>query len=165
MDCLTWNFNSTQNETKHLATHQGLGRAQGMVNYSHYPSHDGMAQIIRDELCPWSTALLKQLTVTQFVNKFSAVYWTWIFTTKFTKSHYWTLYCARWIQVTLTPYHFKIHSDIILPHMPFTDDKGSKYLWNISQFLTDYIVQHLKRQSSSNINIFETLVPYCDICN
>jgi hypothetical protein len=34
------------------------------------------------------------------------------------------------------------------------DDGGSKHLWNINQFLLDYVVQHPRKHSLSTIKLF-----------
>jgi hypothetical protein len=34
------------------------------------------------------------------------------------------------------------------------DDGGSKHLWNVNQFVPDYVVQHVRRQLPSSIILF-----------
>jgi hypothetical protein len=36
-----------------------------------------------------------------------------------------------------------------------SDDRGSKLIWNVGQFQTDYTVQHLRRQSTSYSSLWE----------
>jgi hypothetical protein len=48
----------------------------------------------------WGRALLESLTVTQLVNKFSALYRAIRFITVFTTGHHWSLSWARWTQST-----------------------------------------------------------------
>jgi hypothetical protein len=51
-------------------------------------------------LTPWSTIILKKLTVTQLVKKFPTFYGMKRFITVFTRAHHWSLFWARWIQST-----------------------------------------------------------------
>jgi len=50
--------------------------------------------------CAWSRVLLKKLTVTQLVKKFSTFYGTWWFITMFTRACCWSLSWVRCIQST-----------------------------------------------------------------
>jgi hypothetical protein len=60
-----------------------------------------------------------------------------------------------WVQVQSPDYfHVKIEQDmkmcLLPPSSGLPDDGGSNHLWNIGQFIPDYMVQHPRRQSSSN---------------
>jgi len=51
---------------------------------------------------PWASVLLEELTVTQLLKKFPAVYGTRKFITVFKRDRHWPLFWARWIQPTLS---------------------------------------------------------------
>jgi hypothetical protein len=51
-------------------------------------------------LNPWNRILLKKLIVAQLVMKLNAFYCTWTFITVFTRTCYWFLSWAKWIEST-----------------------------------------------------------------
>jgi hypothetical protein len=78
--------------------------------------------------------VLVKLIVVQPIKKFPAFDTTRIFITVFTWARKWSLSWARWIQPTITPCFFKIHSNIILPSKPRSSKRSLPFQVSDSRF-------------------------------